>query len=157
MSMYAVNAGIPKTLMRRVISDYAQDCSGELAAVLLDVCATPVSPELVPGKQHTEKIIGSYDLHDFYIWHFVKYGSSPEKLLALAARAFEGVYTREFCLEVLEVFIRRFFTSQFKRAAVPDSPDVTGVTLAPGAWNMPSDVSAAFWMAEVEKLKNKNC
>ena len=156
MSMYAVNAGIPKTLMRRVISEYAKKCSGELAAVLLDVCATPVSPELVPGKQHTEKIIGSYDLHDFYIWHFVKYGSSPEKLLALACKAFEGVYSKEFCLEVLEVFIRRFFTSQFKRAAVPDSPDVTGVTLAPGAWNMPSDVSPSFWLAEVGKLKNKN-
>ena len=154
MSMYAVNAGIPKTLMRRIITDYAAKCPKALADVLLDVCATPVSPELVPGKQHTEKIIGSYDLHDFYLWHFVKYGSSPEKLLALAAKAFEQVYTREFCLEVLEVFIRRFFTSQFKRTASPDFPDVTGVNLSTGFWNMPSDVSPAFWMAQVEKLKN---
>lgn len=155
MSMYAVNAGIPKTLMRRIITDYARECPEKLAGVLLDVCATPVSPELVPGKQHTEKIIGSYDLHDFYIWHFVKYGDSPEKLFALACKAFDGVYTPDFCLEVLEVFFRRFFTSQFKRTAVPDSPDVTGVTLAPGVWNMPSDVSPAFWMAQVEELKNR--
>ncbi len=155
MSMYAVNAGIPKTLMRRIIAVHASGCPEKLAQVLLDVCDTPVSPELVPGKQHTEKIIGSYDLHDFYIWHFIKYGASAEKLFSLACKAFENVYTPEFCLEVLEVFFRRFFTSQFKRTAVPDSPDVTGVTLAPVAWNMPSDVSASFWLAEVEKLKNK--
>ena len=155
MSMYAVNAGIPKTLMRRIIAVHASGCPEKLAAVLLDVCDTPVSPELVPGKQHTEKIIGSYDLHDFYIWHFIKYGASAEKLFSLACKAFEKVYDPGFCLEVLEVFFRRFFTSQFKRTAVPDSPDVTGVTLAPGAWNMPSDVSAAFWMAEVEELKKQ--
>ena len=153
MSMYAVNASIPKTLMRSVIRHYAASCAQVMAEKLIDICDTPVSPELVPGKQFTEEIIGSYDLHDFFIYNFIKYGDSPETLYMLACKAFAVDYTAEAILNALEVFFRRFFVSQFKRAAMPDAPDVTGIAL--GKFAMPSDAAGAVWNKAVSDLKNK--
>jgi NAD+ synthase (glutamine-hydrolysing) len=151
--MYAVNASIPKTLMRSVIRHYAASCEQVMAEKLIDICDTPVSPELVPGKQFTEEIIGSYDLHDFFIYNFIKYGDSPETLYMIACKAFKDDYTAEAILNALEVFFRRFFVSQFKRAAMPDAPDVTGIDL--GKFAMPSDAAGAVWNKAVSDLKNK--
>lgn len=153
MSMYAVNASIPKTLMRKVISCYAEKQSGKLAEKLIDICDTPVSPELVPGKQFTEEIIGSYDLHDFFIYWFIKYGAAPAKLYQMACRAFKDDYAPGQILSALEVFFRRFFVSQFKRSAMPDSPDVTGINLS--SFSMPSDASGKVWNDEIEILKKQ--
>ena len=154
MSMYAVNASIPKTLMRHIISNYASVSPQKLAEILLDVCDTPVSPELVPGKQYTEEIIGSYDLHDFFLYNFIKYGTSPAKLLCMAAKAFEKDYTKEKIFEVMNTFFTRFFQSQFKRAAMPDAPDLTGIELS--KFEMPSDASARAWKKELEYLKSSD-
>ena len=153
MSMYAVNASIPKTLMRSVIRRYAALCSGTLAEKLIDICETPVSPELVPGKQFTEEIIGSYDLHDFFLWHFISYGDAPETIFSLACKAFANEYSKEQILGALEVFFRRFFVSQFKRSAMPDAPDVTGLEL--GSFSMPSDASGVVWNKAVADLKKQ--
>lgn len=153
MSMYAVNASIPKTLMRQVIKIYAAACDAELRSKLLDICDTPVSPELVPGKQFTEEIIGSYDLHDFFLYNFVRYGDTPEKLLAQACRAFAGVYGKEQILNSLETFFRRFFISQFKRTAMPDAPNVTGIMLT--ADFMPSDAGGKLWLDQINELKKQ--
>ena len=154
MSMYAVNASIPKTLMRHIISNYASVSPQKLAEILLDVCDTPVSPELVPGKQYTEEIIGSYDLHDFFLYNFIKYGTSPAKLLCMAVKAFEKEYTKEKIFEVMNIFFNRFFQSQFKRAAMPDAPDLTGIELS--KFEMPSDASARAWKKELEYLKSSD-
>ena len=154
MSMYAVNASIPKTLMREVIRSYAAQAPAALAEILCDVCDTPVSPELIPGKQNTEDIIGQYDLHDFFIYNFIKYGASPAKLFVMAVKAFKDEYTAGYIFQVLEVFFKRFFTSQFKRAAMPDSPDVTGLGLA--SFKMPSDAYANIWFKELEDLKKSD-
>ena len=153
MSMYAVNASIPKTLMRSVIRHYAEKCSGVQAEKLIDICDTPVSPELVPGKQFTEEIIGSYDLHDFFLYNFINYGDDPEKLFALGCKAFAEDYSSREILNALEVFFRRFFISQFKRSAMPDAPDVTGMEL--GRFAMPSDASGAIWCQAVSDLKKQ--
>lgn len=159
MSMYGINCGVPKTLVRHIVSWYAEQSSGELAAVLKDVVATPVSPELLPAdksgaiSQKTEAILGSYDLHDFFLYHFIKYGAPPAKLYFLACRAFEGEYGKETVRDALRTFVRRFFSQQFKRSCIPDGPKVGSVSLSPRAdWRMPSDASAALWLAEVEKL-----
>ncbi|HBC85548.1 MAG TPA: NAD(+) synthase [Lentisphaeria bacterium] len=148
MSMYAVNCGVPKTLIRYLISWVAENSGAELKKVLHDIIDTPVTPELLPHKgdgkitQKTEEIIGPYELHDFFLFHTVKYGASPEKILHLANLAFKGKYTAAKISECLKTFIRRFFSQQFKRSCIPDGPKVGSISLSPrGDWRMPSDAS----------------
>ncbi len=152
MSMYGVNCSIPKSLIRCLIEYAATQAEPELAAVLRDVNATPVSPELLPpsddGKidQKTEEILGPYDLHDFFLYHFIKYGAEPDKLRALALHAFAGEYDEALVESTLRTFLRRFFTQQFKRTCVPDGPKVGTIALSPrGDWRMPTDVCGALW------------
>jgi NAD+ synthase (glutamine-hydrolysing) len=148
MSMYGVNASVPKTLVRYLVA-YVADISDETTKnILLDVLDTPVSPELLPPDengeiaQKTEDNIGPYELHDFFLYHFVRFGFDKEKLSVLAQKAFDGIYDKATVDKWLAVFIRRFFISQFKRSCVPDSPKVGSVSLSPrGDWRMPSDAS----------------
>ena len=155
MSMYGVNCSIPKSLIRCLIEYAATKAEPELAAVLRDVNATPVSPELLPpsddGKidQKTEEILGPYDLHDFFLYHFIKYGAEPDKLRALALHAFAGEYDASLVESTLRTFLRRFFTQQFKRTCVPDGPKVGTIALSPrGNWRMPTDVCGALWLGQ---------
>lgn len=152
MSMYAVNCSIPKTLIRCLIGHIAGQSSPELNATLLDVNDTPVSPELLPPsedgsiEQRTEDVLGPYDLHDFFLFHFIKYGAQPEKILYLAEHAFQDEFQPEFIRRCLVIFIRRFFRQQFKRSCMPDGPKVGTISLSPrGDWRMPSDACAAVW------------
>ena len=152
MSMYGVNCSIPKSLIRCLIEYSASKADAELAAVLRDVNATPVSPELLPpsddGKidQKTEEILGPYDLHDFFLYHFIKYAAEPEKLKALAVHAFADEYDEALIERTLRTFLRRFFTQQFKRTCVPDGPKVGTIALSPrGDWRMPTDVCGVLW------------
>ena len=160
MSMYGVNASVPKTLVRHLVK-WAADTESDPAtrATLLDIIDTPVSPELLPadadGKiaQKTEDLVGPYELHDFFLYNFLRLGYGPEKILLLAEVAFEGSYNRETILKWLRTFFRRFFTQQFKRSAMPDGPKVGSVALSPrGDWRMPSDASAAVWLRELDTL-----
>jgi NAD+ synthase (glutamine-hydrolysing) len=152
MSMYAVNCGVPKTLIRYMIDWVADSSPPEMRKVLHDIADTPVSPELLPHKgdgkisQKTEDIIGPYELHDFFLYHTVKYGAAPEKCLYLANLAFKGKYGKTQISECMKTFIRRFFSQQFKRSCIPDGPKVGTICLSPrGDWRMPSDASdAAF-------------
>lgn len=148
MSMYGVNASVPKTLVRYLVDYVAQISDENIKKILLDVLDTPVSPELLPpdenGKiaQKTEDNIGPYELHDFFLYHFVRFGFTKEKLSALALKAFDGKYDKQTIDKWLNVFIKRFFISQFKRSCIPDSPKVGSVSLSPrGDWRMPSDAS----------------
>lgn len=157
MSMYGVNAGVPKTLVRHLVRHVADSCGSEdLKAVLLDILDTPVSPELLPPdedgiSQKTEELVGPYELHDFFLYHLLRRGRSPSLILRLALDAFRGVYEEPVIRGWLKVFIRRFFTQQFKRSCLPDGPKVGSVTLSPrGDWRMPSDASFAAWMRELE-------
>jgi len=163
MSMYHVNAGIPKSLVRYLI-DWCADAefSGATAKVLHDIAATPISPELLPttddgkSQQHTEDLIGPYELHDYFLYHIVRHGARPAKVLYLAELAFGARYPRAVILRWLEVFVRRFFSQQFKRSAMPDGPKVGSVALSPrGDWRMPSDASAAEWLAEIALLHGR--
>ena len=160
MSMYGVNGSIPKTLVRHLVRTAAEQLGGEVEKTLLDIVDTPVSPELLPADekgeiaQKTEDLVGPYELHDFLLYHFIRRGASPRKLLFLAEQAFADRYPREVILHWMEVFFRRFFSQQFKRSALPDGPKVGSVSLSPrGDWRMPSDASAAVWMTEIETLK----
>ncbi len=161
MSMYGVNCDIPKTLIRYIVLYEAARTGGELGAVLTDVFDTPVSPELLPPKdgqiaQKTEDIVGPYELHDFFIYHFIRYGAEPAKLYRLARMAFGDKYDGATVKKWLGVFIRRFFTQQFKRSCVPDGVKVGSVALSPrGDWRMPSDASAAHWLALVEQIDSQ--
>ena len=152
MSMYAVNCSIPKTLIRFLIETTAERETPELAAVLRDVIDTPVSPELLPAdgdgaiNQKTEELIGPYELHDFFLYHFIKYGAEPEKIRCLAETAFAGTYPPDVIGRWFALFVRRFFRQQFKRSCVPDGPKVGTIALSPrGDWRMPSDASDAAW------------
>ena len=152
MSMYSVNCSIPKTLIRCLIEHVAAQSPAEMAATLRDINATPVSPELLPPAddgtvdQKTEDILGPYDIHDFFLYHFIKYGATPAKLQALALLAFAGEYSQELIERTLQTFIRRFFTQQFKRTCVPDGPKVGTIALSPrGDWRMPTDACSAVW------------
>ena len=160
MSMYGVNAGIPKTLVRHIVR-YAADSaeSPRLRSVLLDILDTPVSPELLPAKendeiaQQTESLVGPYELHDFYLYYVLRCGFSPAKIYRLAQQAMGERYTNDVLLHWLRNFYRRFFQQQFKRSCLPDGPKVGTVTLSPrGDWRMPSDACAAVWQAELEGL-----
>lgn len=159
MSMYAVNASLPKTFIKHVVKYYAETCEEkELKEVLLDILDTPVSPELLPPKdgeiaQKTEDLVGPYELHDFYLYYMLRYGYEPSKIYRLAKYAFEGVYDDETILKWLKKFYWRFFSQQFKRSCVPDGPRVSGMSLSPrGDWRMPSDACVAVWIKELEEL-----
>lgn len=161
MSMYHVNAGVPKTLVRYLVA-WAADAefTGEAADVLRDICATPITPELLPlGEggalaQKTEDTIGPYELHDFFLYYTVRFQFSPRKVFVLARQAFDGAYPPAEILRWLTVFYRRFFSQQFKRSAMPDGPKVGSVALSPrGDWRMPSDASATVWLAELEAVR----
>ena len=157
MSMYGVNASVPKTLVRHLVA-YVAAQDESLSAVLLDILATPVSPELLPPKdgvisQQTENIVGPYELHDFFLYYVVRFGFTPGKILRLAVHAFRGVYDRATILGWMKTFYRRFFAQQFKRSCLPDGPKVGSVTLSPRSdWRMPSDASAALWQDELDRL-----
>jgi NAD+ synthase (glutamine-hydrolysing) len=161
MSMYHVNVGVPKTLVCFIIQWCADaEFSPEIAAVLRDICAVPISPELLPVgmdgcvQQITEDIVGPYELHDYFLFHMVRHGQRPAKILYLAELAFGDHYDRSTLLRWLEVFVKRFFSQQFKRSAMPDGPMVGSVALSPrGDWRMPSDASAAVWLAELQLLQ----
>ena len=156
MSMYGVNAGVPKTLIRYLVT-YV---SGEMATeTLLDIVDTPISPELIPAdelgniKQKTEDLVGPYELHDFFIYYFLRYGFSPKKIFMLAQKAFANNYDDITIKKWLITFCRRFFNQQFKRSCLPDGPKVGSVSLSPrGDWRMPSDASSALWLKEAEGL-----
>lgn len=158
MSMYGVNASIPKTLVRFLVAYEAERTTGELSEVLRDVLDTPVSPELLPPKdgeisQCTEELVGPYELHDFFLYYMLRFGYSPRKLYRVAQRAFADAYDEETILKWLMTFTRRFFSQQFKRSCLPDGPKVGTITLSPrGDWRMPSDACATLWMHELENL-----
>ena len=158
MSMYAVNTSIPKTLVKYLVQWVADNIVEEKTkAVLHDILDTPITPELLPPdpsgkiKQKTEDIVGPYELHDFFLYHFFRYGAPPSKILFLAKRAFEGTYDEKTIRSWLLVFLKRFFGQQFKRSCIPDGPKVGSVSLSPrGDWRMPSDAEAALWLAELD-------
>lgn len=158
MSMYAVNVSIPKTLVRYLVSYYADETDEKTAAVLRDVLDTPVSPELLPPKngkiaQKTENIVGPYELHDFFLYYLLRFGYVPSKIYRLAKIAFDGVYDDTTILKWMKTFYRRFFSQQFKRSCVPDGPKVGTVSLSPrGDLRMPSDACVTLWMKELEEL-----
>ena len=148
MSMYGVNASVPKTLVRYLVKYVADISQKDTADILYDILDTPVSPELLPPDeegniaQKTEENIGPYELHDFFLYNFIRFGFSKEKLSFMAKKAFNGKYSDEEIDRWVKVFIKRFFISQFKRSCVPDSPKVGSVSLSPrGDWRMPSDAS----------------
>ena len=165
MSMYGVNASIPKTLVRELVS-YCAELEADrgnkaLADALHDVVGTPVSPELLPADesgniaQKTEDLVGPYEIHDFYMYYMLKYGFAPSKLYRMACYALGDRYSAETLLKWLEVFVKRFFAQQFKRSCLPDGPVVTDISLSPrGGLVMPSDAVSASWMKEIEQLKN---
>ena len=161
MSMYGVNAGVPKTLVRHIVQYVADTCGQKtLRSVLLDILDTPVSPELLPTAadgtiaQQTEKLVGPYELHDFYLYYVLRFGFPPAKIYRLARTAFADKYEPEVLLAWLKNFYRRFFAQQFKRSCLPDGPKVGSVTLSPrGDWRMPSDACNTLWMAELETLQ----
>lgn len=161
MSMYAVNASIPKTLIRHLVAHFAEITPDKtLRSVLLDIIDTPVSPELLPPAadgeilQKTEDKVGPYALHDFFLYNMLRFGFSPSKIFMLAVRAFENKYTSSTIKHWLCVFYKRFFTQQFKRSCMPDGPKVGSICLSPrGDWRMPSDASYSLWLKECENLK----
>ena len=159
MSMYGVNAGVPKTLVRHLVRHYADTCkNAELAAVLLDVLDTPVSPELLPPKdgkisQVTEDLVGPYELHDYFLYYMLRMGYEPAKIYRVARLSFAGKYEDEVILKWLKNFYRRFFSQQFKRSCLPDGPKVGSVGLSPrGDLRMPSDACVGAWLNELEEL-----
>ncbi len=158
MSMYGVNASVPKTLVRHLVQYEASQQEGELREALLDVLATPVSPELLPPKdgeiaQKTEELVGPYELHDFFLYYLLRFAFAPGKIYRMALRAFAGEYAPEVIKSWLKTFYRRFFTQQFKRSCLPDGPKVGSVTLSPrGDFRMPSDAGFRLWLEEIEKL-----
>lgn len=159
MSMYGVNASVPKTLVRHLVRYYADTCSDDtLKNVLLDVLDTPVSPELLPPKdgeiaQKTEDIVGPYELHDFFLYYMLRFGYPPKKVYRLACKAFSGIYEEEVIYKWLKNYYHRFFSQQFKRSCLPDGPKVGTIAVSPrGDLRMPSDACAKIWLDEVEEL-----
>ncbi len=159
MSMYAVNAGVPKTLITYLVRFVASTVDADSAATLVDIIDTPISPELIPAdengqiKQKTEDLVGPYELHDFFLYYYLRHGFRPSKIYLLAQHAFVGKYSGEVIKHWLTVFCRRFFAQQFKRSCLPDGPKVGSVSLSPrGDWRMPSDASAELWIKECESL-----
>lgn len=160
MSMYGVNSSIPKTLVRYLVKWYAEEkTKGDIQKALLDVCDTPVSPELLPPdkegniQQFTESTVGSYDLNDFFLYNMLRNGYEPEKIYYLAKIAFNGVFAEDVILDTLKKFYKRFFTQQFKRSCMPDGVKVGSVSLSPrGDWRMPSDASYELWLNKLNNI-----
>lgn len=160
MSMYGVNGSIPKTLVRYLVEWAAsQEISAEAKHTLLDIVNTPISPELIPGDEHgnikqkTEDLVGPYELHDFFLYYFLRFGFRPAKIYFLARQAFEGKYDTSTIQKWLTIFFKRFFNQQFKRSCLPDGPKVGSVSLSPrGDWKMPSDANSTIWIKECEEL-----
>ena len=159
MSMYAVNASIPKTLIACLVKFVAGTMDADTSATLHDVVDTPISPELVPAdedgniQQTTEDLVGPYELHDFFLYYFMRHGFRPMKIFLLAQKAFEGQYEDDVIKHWLKTFFRRFFSQQFKRSCLPDGPKVGSISLSPrGDWRMPSDASSELWLRECEML-----
>ena len=160
MSMYGVNASVPKTLVRHLVRYYADSCGEKLLQeVLMDVLDTPVSPELLPPEdgaisQKTEDLVGPYELHDFFLYYMLRFGYMPSKIYRMALRAFEGEYDGETIEKWLGVFYRRFFSQQFKRSCIPDGPKVGSVAMSPrGDLRMPSDAARTVWLEDLEHLQ----
>ena len=162
MSMYGVNASVPKTLVRHLVQ-YTADSTEDtgLKEILYDILDTPVSPELLPPRdgeiaQKTEDLVGPYELHDFFLYYMLRAGFEPEKIYRIACRTFRDNYPEEEILKWLKTFCRRFFAQQFKRSCLPDGPKVGSVALSPrGDWRMPSDASAAAWMKQLETVETR--
>ncbi|MCH5225913.1 MAG: NAD(+) synthase [Muribaculaceae bacterium] len=159
MSMYGVNASVPKTLVKHLVKWFTTVLSPEVSKILLDICDTPISPELVPSKdgenidQKTEDLVGPYELHDFFLFHFLRNSFPPKKIFFLAKNAFKGAYDETTILKWMKVFFKRFFSQQFKRSCMPDGPKVGSVNLSPrGDWRMPSDASVALWLKQIDNL-----
>ena len=159
MSMYAVNASVPKTLVRHLVRYAADVFGGRIAETLLDILDTPVSPELLPPTgdgeiaQKTEDLVGPYELHDYFLYYLLRFGFEPGKIYRMALKSFEGVYDAKTVHTWLRTFYRRFFAQQFKRSCLPDGPKVGSVTLSPrGDWRMPSDASSRLWLAQIDAL-----
>ena len=159
MSMYAVNASVPKTLVRHLVQYYADTCGEKaLSDILLDVLDTPVSPELLPPKdgvisQKTEDLVGPYELHDFFLYYILRFGYHPAKIYRLAQIALRDTYEDAFILKWLKTFYRRFFAQQFKRSCLPDGPKVGSVAVSPrGDLRMPSDACVTLWMQELDEI-----
>ncbi len=164
MSMYAVNASVPKTMVRRIVEVYSAESrqvNAGISDVLDDILATPVSPELLPPKdgeiaQCTEELVGPYELHDFFIYYTLNGGMSPREIYELAKKVFDGVYDNETILGWLRVFVRRFISQQFKRSCLPDGPKVSCISVSPrGALSMPSDASSAVWLSELDEIEKE--
>lgn len=160
MSMYGVNGSVPKTLVKHLVKWVAENGMDETSrATLLDIVDTPISPELIPAdesgniKQITEDLVGPYELHDFFLYYFLRCGFRPSKIYLLATRTFKGVYDGETIKKWLSTFFRRFFNQQFKRSCLPDGPKVGSIAISPrGDWRMPSDASSSAWLKEIEAL-----
>ncbi|MDE5883314.1 MAG: NAD(+) synthase [Muribaculaceae bacterium] len=158
MSMYGVNASVPKTLVRHLVKWFATEFGERAKEILLDIVDTPISPELVPSGedkigQVTEDLVGPYELHDFFMYHLLRNSFAPRKIFMLARKAFAGVYDEQTLLKWLRNFYRRFFSQQFKRSCMPDGPKVGSVNLSPrGDWRMPSDASSHLWLNEVDSI-----
>ena len=160
MSMYGLNAGIPKTLIQYLIRYIALlPKSSAERDVLIDIVNTPISPELTPAddkgniQQKTEDLVGPYELHDFFLYYMLRFGFSPTKIMLMAENAFGNSYDRETIKKWLTTFCRRFFAQQFKRSCLPDGPKVGSISLSPrGDWRMPSDASSALWLQECDNL-----
>lgn len=160
MSMYAVNAGVPKTLVKYLTRYFAENADPEQKTALLDIIDTPISPELLPATaegeidQKTEDLVGPYELHDFFLYYTLRYGFKPSRIFILAQNAFAGSYDNGTIHKWLRTFFRRFFNQQFKRSCLPDGPKVGSVCLSPrGDWRMPSDASSALWLADIDRIK----
>ena len=161
MSMYGVNASVPKTLVKYLVKYFADEADdSQLREALLDILATPISPELLPADaegdiaQKTEDLVGPYPLHDFFLYNMIRYGFSPRKIYLLARKAFGDRYSSATIKHWLQVFLRRFFNQQFKRSCLPDGPKVGSICLSPrGDWRMPSDASSALWLAEADSIE----
>jgi len=162
MSMYAVNASVPKTLVRHLVRYYADTGTDkDLRSTLLDILDTPVSPELLPPSrgnisQKTENLVGPYELHDFFLYYVLRFGYEPRKIYRIANIAFSGMYDGETILKWMRVFYSRFFSQQFKRSCLPDGPKVGSVALSPrGDLRMPSDACVRHWMENLESLEDR--
>lgn len=161
MSMYGINAGVPKTFVKYVTRHFAlENPESEESKILLDIIDTPISPELLPSdangniEQKTEDLVGPYELHDFFLFYTLRYGLLPSSIFELAVTAFDGKFSKEVILKWERTFFRRFFTQQFKRSCMPDGPKVFNVSLSPrGDWRMPSDASSAAWLADLDSIQ----
>ena len=160
ISMYGVNAGVPKTLVRYLVRHFARRSDDRvMSATLYDIIDTPISPELIPAetdgtiKQKTEDLVGPYELHDFFLYYMLRYGFEPARVYSMAVKAHDGQFDKETILKWMKVFYRRFFSQQFKRSCMPDGPKVGSVCLSPrGDWRMPSDATAALWLKSLDNI-----